>query len=173
MPVAVNVSALQFRDAGLVPSIRRALATSGLRASRLEIEVTESVLLDASESTLAMLRELHDCGVQLALDDFGTGFSSLSYLGTFPLDRIKIDRSFIRDLASKPEAASIVRAIAGLARSLHMRMTAEGVETAEQLARLRAEGCTEVQGHYFSPARSGDDVLELMRRWRSDARAVA
>jgi len=171
--VAVNVSALQFRSAGLIASVLEALAVSGLPAARLEIEVTESVLLDANEDTLATLHELHEHGVQLALDDFGTGFSSLSYLGSFPLDRIKIDRSFIRDMTTKPEAASIVRAIAGLARSLNMRMTAEGVETGEQLARLRADGCTEVQGHYFSAACPAEQVLELMRHWRREALALA
>lgn len=171
--VAVNVSALQFRHPGLVPAILDALADSGLPPERLEVEVTESVLLEANEAILAALRELHEHGVQIALDDFGTGFSSLSYLGSFPLDRIKIDRSFVRDMTRKAEAASIVRAIVGLARSLGMRTTAEGVETPEQLARVRADGCTEVQGHYFSAACPAGELLELMRRWRSRALAVA
>lgn len=171
--VAVNVSALQFRHAELVPMILGALTDAGLSPTRLEVEVTESVLLEANETILTSLRELHRHGVQIALDDFGTGFSSLSYLGSFPLDRIKIDRSFIRDMTTKAEAASIVRAIVGLARSLGMRTTAEGVETPEQLARVRADGCTEVQGHYFSPACPAGELLELMRCWRSRALAVA
>lgn len=148
--VAVNISAAQFRYAGLAEVIFSALATAGLEASRLEIEITESVLLQDKEGTLAILHRLREFGVRIALDDFGTGYSSLTYLQCFPFDKIKIDRSFVRDVATDAGSLNIVRAITALASGMGMTATAEGVETREQLDRIAAEGCTEMQGYLFS-----------------------
>lgn len=148
--VAVNISAAQFRYAGLAEVIVGALASAGLDASRLEIEITESVLLQDKEGTLAILHRLRELGVRIALDDFGTGYSSLTYLQCFPFDKIKIDRSFVRDVATDAGSLNIVRAIAALASGMGMTATAEGVETREQLERIAAEGCTEMQGYLFS-----------------------
>jgi diguanylate cyclase (GGDEF)-like protein len=147
--VAVNVSAVQFRLPQFVDVVATALATSGLPPSRLELEVTETIMLQDNVTTVAQLHRLRRLGVRISMDDFGTGYSSLSYLRAFPFDKIKIDRSFVRDVADKGEARAIVRAIAGLGASLGMRTTAEGVESGEQLARLRAEGCTDAQGYLF------------------------
>jgi diguanylate cyclase (GGDEF)-like protein len=161
--VAVNVSPLQFRRPGLVEAAAEALARSGLPPERLELEVTESVLLDDSEATREMLHRLRGLGLRIAMDDFGTGYSSLSTLRSFPFDKIKIDQSFVRDLASSAEARSIVSAIAGLGRALGMRTTAEGVETEGQLAALGAEGCTEAQGYLFSKPRPAEELPMLLR----------
>ncbi|KJC47912.1 EAL domain-containing protein [Bradyrhizobium sp. LTSP857] len=148
--VAVNISAAQFRYAGLAEVIVGALASAGLEASRLEIEITESVLLQDKEGTLAILHQLRALGVRIAMDDFGTGYSSLTYLQCFPFDKIKIDRSFVRDIATDAGSLNIVRAIAALANGMGMTATAEGVETREQFERIAAEGCTEMQGYLFS-----------------------
>jgi len=156
--VAVNLSPAQFKNRDLVPSVIAALSTSGLAANRLELEITESVLLQESEATLATLHKLRDFGVRISMDDFGTGYSSLSYLRSFPFDKIKIDQSFVHELASRGDSMAIVRAVTGLGKSLGISTTAEGVETKEQLALLRLEGCTEVQGYLFGlprPCRSG------------------
>jgi diguanylate cyclase (GGDEF)-like protein len=161
--VAVNVSPLQFRRPGLVEAAAEALASSGLPPERLELEVTESVLLDDSEATRETLHRLRGLGLRIAMDDFGTGYSSLSTLRSFPFDKIKIDQSFVRDLASSAEARSIVSAIAGLGRALGMRTTAEGVETEGQLAALEAEGCTEAQGYLFSKPRPAEELPLLLR----------
>jgi EAL domain-containing protein (putative c-di-GMP-specific phosphodiesterase class I) len=148
--LAVNLSGVQFKNPDLVRTIRQALTDSGLPAARLELEITETALLNNSASSLAMLRELHDMGIQIAMDDFGTGYSSLSYLREFPFDKIKIDQTFIRDLTVDAGARAIVRAVVALGKSLGMSTTAEGVETAEQLAELRRQGCGDVQGYLFS-----------------------
>jgi EAL domain-containing protein (putative c-di-GMP-specific phosphodiesterase class I) len=140
----------------LVKTVVAALEATGLTPSRLELEITESVLLADSESTIATLDQLRALGVRIALDDFGTGYSSLSYLRSFPFDKIKIDRSFVKDFGKKNDCSAIVRAVAGLGAELGMTTTAEGVETAEQLRQIRSLGCTEVQGYYFGrpcPAR--------------------
>jgi len=149
--VAVNVSPIQFRRGELVATIADALARSGLEPTRLEIEVTESVLLADTEANLAILRRIRDLGVRIALDDFGTGYSSMSYLRRFPFSRLKIDRSFIREIGGSPESLAIVRAIIGLGTSLGIDTTAEGVETLEQLHALQKEQCGELQGFLFSP----------------------
>lgn len=155
--VAVNLSAIQFRTSTLIETISKALSNSGLPADRLELEITESILLMESEQTLATLRELSQLGVRIAMDDFGTGYSSLSYLARFPFDKIKIDQSFVRNLDDRSDSLSIIKLIVGLGRSLGMRTTAEGVETKEQFQMLRAAGCTEVQGYYFAkPAPSSE-----------------
>lgn len=148
--VAVNISAVQFRSPGLMQVIVGALGTTGLPPTRLEVEITETVLLQDEQTTLATLHQLRELGVRIAMDDFGTGYSSLTYLQCFPFDRIKIDRSFIKDIAENLGSLNIVRAVAALANGLGMKATAEGVETREQLDRITSEGCTEVQGYLFS-----------------------
>jgi diguanylate cyclase (GGDEF)-like protein/PAS domain S-box-containing protein len=163
--VAVNLSPIQFKNPGLVASVQLALTDSGLKPERLELEITESVLLDNTESNVGTLRALKALGVGIALDDFGTGYSSLGYLRTFPFDRIKIDMSFVRDMAHSKEALAIVRAITGMSNSLMIKTTAEGVETAEQMVRLTAEGCSHFQGYRFGrplPANERLKVLPLL-----------
>jgi diguanylate cyclase (GGDEF)-like protein len=154
--IAVNLSPVQFRSKGLVQSVSRALEQSGLVPSRLELEITESTLLQDNEATVDTLHRLRRLGVRIALDDFGTGYSSLSYLRTFPFDKIKIDRSFVRELSSSNDCMAIVQSIASLGASLGMPTVAEGVETEDQFRQICAAGCTEVQGFYFGrpkPAR--------------------
>jgi diguanylate cyclase (GGDEF)-like protein len=163
--LAVNVSPAQFVHGALLRAVGDALAASGLKAGRLELEITESVLLADSGTTFSTLNALRALGVGISMDDFGTGYSSLSYLRSFPVDKIKIDQSFIRNLSATDGSDMIVRAIIGLGRSLDLTITAEGVETEDQLARLRAEGCNEVQGYFFSPAVPSDQVLQLIERW--------
>ena len=160
--VAVNISAAQFSGNHLAEIVVSALAAAGLSPARLELEITESVLLDETESTLKTLHQLRGLGVRVSLDDFGTGYSSLSYLRSFPFDKIKIDRSFVRDVTATANGAAIVRAIAGLGASLGMEITAEGVETQEQFDLVQREGCTEVQGYYFSPPRPACELREIM-----------
>jgi EAL domain-containing protein (putative c-di-GMP-specific phosphodiesterase class I) len=143
-----------------------ALSASGLAAHRLELEITESVLLQDSETTLAILHKLRDFGIRISMDDFGTGYSSLSYLRSFPFDKIKIDQSFVRELASRGDSMAIVRAVTGLGKSLGISTTAEGVETSEQLALLRSEGCTEVQGYFFNPPRPAAEVENMLSKGR-------
>jgi diguanylate cyclase (GGDEF)-like protein len=147
--IAVNLSPAQFRRRNLADVVSGALARSGLAAQRLELEVTESVLLQKSEGNLASLHAIKQLGTSIVLDDFGTGYSSLGYLQMFPFDKIKIDRSFVQELASRTDCAAIVCAITGLARSLNIVTTAEGVETEEQFALVRAAGCNHVQGYLF------------------------
>jgi diguanylate cyclase (GGDEF)-like protein len=149
--IAVNLSPIQFKNRDLVGLVRSALADTGLPATRLELEITESLLLADSESTLKTLHDLRAMGVRISMDDFGTGYSSLSYLRSFPFDKIKIDRSFMRDLTSRGDSLAIIKAVLGLGQSLGMSTTAEGVETEEQLAVVRAQGANEVQGFLFSP----------------------
>ena len=151
--VAINLSPIQFRNVNLVKIVFSSLAASGLAASRLEIEITESLLLEDDSKTIAMLHEFHSLGIRIVMDDFGTGFSSLNYLRSFPFDKIKIDKSFIHDMSKGGDAVTIVKAVINLARGLKIDVVAEGVETAEQLECLVSEGCTEVQGHYFSGAK--------------------
>lgn len=149
--IAVNVSPVQFRSPGLALTVAAAIGASGLPAHRLELEVTETALMQNNESTLTALHQIRALGVRISLDDFGTGYSSLSYLRSFPFDKIKIDRSFVSDLAKGEDAIAIVQAILSLAKSLKMATTAEGVETAHQLHVLQAAGCDEMQGYLFSP----------------------
>ncbi|MEN3374799.1 MAG: hypothetical protein V7604_154 [Hyphomicrobiales bacterium] len=164
--VAVNLSAIQLKSRGLMQAVMGALAASGLAPQRLELEITESVLLNDSEATRAILQQLHDLGVRIALDDFGTGYSSLSYLRSFPFDKIKIDRCFIADLSNDSHhARAILRAVVQLGSSLGMTTTAEGVETDEQLSIVRQEGCSEVQGYIFSKPRR---AAELRRSYFAD-----
>ena len=147
--VAVNLSPIQIGSVNLVPTVINALASAGLPASRLELEITESVVMQNTAAMLTTLHRLHELGMKISMDDFGTGFSALSYLRQFPFNKLKIDRSFIMDL-SHDEALAIVRAVTTMAKSLGMITTAEGVETSEQLAQVRMLGCTEVQGFFIS-----------------------
>ena len=148
-----------------------ALATSGLHPARLEIEITESVLLQNKEATLAVLHQLRALGVRIAMDDFGTGYSSLTYLQCFPFDKIKIDRSFVKDITENTGSLNIVRAVAALANGMGMTATAEGVETSEQLDRIAAEGCTEMQGYFFSRPLPAREVERLFLSGRMAQRA--
>lgn len=160
--VAVNVSPLQFRNSGFQSVIFQALSRSGLTPNRLEVEITESVFLEGETSVVTLLHQLRAMGVRVALDDFGTGYSSLSYLRSFPFDKIKIDKSFVDSLAHDDSSAAIVRAIVDLASALHMETTAEGVEDSDQLARLRGQGCSSIQGYLFSRPIEARDVLAMI-----------
>jgi diguanylate cyclase (GGDEF)-like protein/PAS domain S-box-containing protein len=161
--VAVNVSPVQFRNPEFPALVMRCLRETGLSPGRLELELTESVLMQSTEATLNILRELQQSGIRISLDDFGTGYSSLSYLRRFSFNRIKIDRSFVTDIATRPDALAIVRTILMLADSLGMTTTAEGVETDDQQTLLRAIGCQEMQGFLVSPAIPFSDASRLLR----------
>ena len=163
--IAVNLSPVQFRSRNLVQVVVSALARSGLSPKRLELEITESLFLAETAANIAILHQLRELGVSISMDDFGTGYSSLSYLRSFPFDKIKIDRSFVKDLTKRSDCVAIVRAISGLGRSLNITTTAEGVETVDQLDWLRAEGCNEVQGFLFSAARPAGEVEQLLSRF--------
>jgi diguanylate cyclase (GGDEF)-like protein/PAS domain S-box-containing protein len=170
--VAVNVSPVQFRNPALALTVVNALAVSGLPAHRLELEVTESVLMQNNDATLAMLHQIRNLGVRISMDDFGTGYSSLSYLRSFPFDKIKIDRSFIADLAKGDDAVAIVHAILNLASSLKMTTTAEGVETVEQQKLLKATGCQEMQGYLFSPPRPAAEIEHMFRSYQQPTKVA-
>jgi diguanylate cyclase (GGDEF)-like protein len=169
--LAVNVSPVQFKSGTLALKIVAALAASGLPANRLELEITEAVLIRDDEAALAVLHQLRAIGVRIALDDFGTGYSSLSYLQRFPFDKIKIDRCFVNDIAEPGGSSCIVRAVVNIAAERHMTTTAEGVETQQQQELLRALGCTEMQGYLFSPAIPAADIRSVLLSSRD--RAVA
>jgi len=175
--VAVNISAVQFRNPGLMQVIIGALAASGLHPTRLEIEITETVLLQDKETTLAVLHQLRELGVRIAMDDFGTGYSSLTYLQCFPFDKIKIDRSFVQDITENAGSLNIVRAVAALANGMGMTATAEGVETREQLDSIASEGCTEMQGFLFSQPLPVQEIERLFLSghdaWKARGRIVA
>jgi diguanylate cyclase (GGDEF)-like protein len=156
--LAVNLSPAQFKSRELMLDVMAALGKAGLDGSRLELEITESVMLQDTGSTLSILQSLHELGTRVSMDDFGTGYSSLSFLRKFPFDKIKIDQSFVQDLPEHAGSLAIVRAVLGLGSSLGIATTAEGVETVEQLAKLREEGCLEVQGYLFSPAISAGEI---------------
>src|SRR5665213_3147640 len=172
LTVAVNLSAVQFRHPTLALSVVSALGASGLAASRLELEITETVLLQDDRAVLDVLHQVRELGVRISMDDFGTGYSSLSYLRSFPFDKIKIDRSFIRELGKENDCVAIIRAIIRLGRSLGMITTAEGVETKAQLDILRAEGCTQVQGYLFSMPRPVSEIPAMIRKLRPQVRAA-
>jgi diguanylate cyclase (GGDEF)-like protein len=170
---SVNLSPLQFSKGNLVSTVMSALASAGLPASRLELEITESVLLEKSERNITILNQLRDLGVRISMDDFGTGYSSIGYLRSFPFDKIKIDQSFVRDLLVDEGSLAIVRAIAGLGVSFGMTTTAEGVETEEQMRCLNLEGCIEVQGYLYSKPVPANEIIGLLKSLadrRSDIR---
>ena len=159
--VAVNLSAMQLKSGRLVATVTAALEASGLAPGQVDLEITESVLLMESPINVAILHQLRALGVGISLDDFGVGFSSLSYLRSFPFSKIKVDRSFVRDVASSPQASAIVGAISNLARSLDMGIVAEGIETAEQLSVLVALGCGHGQGYHLARPAAAADVAAL------------
>jgi EAL domain-containing protein (putative c-di-GMP-specific phosphodiesterase class I) len=163
MNVSVNLSPTQLLNPKLVAAVIQALASSQLLPERLELEITEAVLLQNTETTLATLHQLRRLGVRIALDDFGTGYSSLSHLCSFPFDKIKIDRCFIKNIADNSVSLAVVRAVTELASSLNMTTTAEGVETEQQLRQVRALGCTEMQGYLFSVPVPHDEVVPLFQ----------
>ena len=171
--VAVNVSSVQFKNDGLVQLVISALAETGLSPHRLELEITESVLLHDNEATLRVLHQLKNLGVRISMDDFGTGYSSLNYLRRFPFDKIKIDRCFIEHIADDASSLAIVQAVISIAKSRDIATTAEGVETKEQLELLRALGCTEMQGFLFSKAKPAAELASLLLPQRPPARSVA
>jgi diguanylate cyclase (GGDEF)-like protein len=171
--LAVNVSPVQFKSGTLALKIVAALAASGLAANRLELEITEAVLIRDDDAALEILHQLREIGVRIALDDFGTGYSSLSYLQRFPFDKIKIDRCFINDLAEHESSACIVQAVVNIAAARDMTTTAEGVETPQQQELLRALGCAEMQGYLFSKPKPAAEIHELCFSHRDRRDAVA
>jgi len=160
--LAVNLSPAQFRDRGLVRTVVSALAASGLPAERLELEITESVLLQDSQANMQMLHDLKALGVRISMDDFGTGYSSLSYLRSFPFDKIKIDQTFVRDILEDSDAMAIIKAVLDLGSSMGIVTTAEGVETLEQLNALRGQGCAEIQGYYISRPAPAAEIAKML-----------
>jgi predicted signal transduction protein with EAL and GGDEF domain len=160
--VAVNLSAAQFMTGDLFGTVMEALAASGLPAQLLELEITETLLIDDYEGTLATLHRLRDRGVSVALDDFGTGYSSLTYLRQFPFDRIKIDRTFVAEMTTRADCAAIVMAVASLGRSLGVDITAEGIELQEQLMMLRAAGCTDGQGYLICHPKPMEEIADIL-----------
>jgi len=162
VPVAVNVSAVQFRQDGFTRQIREVLTKTGLSPEYLELEVTESLLMSNADVKCAVLSELIQMGVKLAIDDFGTGYSSLSYLKHFRANRLKIDRSFVRDLPANNDDAAIIAAVIGMAKALHLKVVAEGVENELQMSFLKSHGCDEFQGYHFSRPLSTEEMTELL-----------
>ena len=161
--LAVNLSSLQFRQPNLLTIIQQALQDSGLDSKYLEVELTESIVMQNAETTIATLTRMKEMGLHLAIDDFGTGYSSLSYLQRFSIDTIKIDRAFVRNLTPNSGDAAITKAIIAMAHGLKLRVLAEGVETEQQLEFLRNEGCDEYQGYLFSKPLPAESFLKLLR----------
>ena len=166
IPIAVNVSAAQFRQKDFVAQVAKSVQKHAITPSRIELEVTESFIMRDADTAIDTLEELHNMGLQLSIDDFGTGYSSLSYLRRFPIDKIKIDQSFVMEVTRDQNAGSIVSAVIGLARSLKLKVIAEGVETKEQLEILREQRCDEAQGFLFSPAVVSAEFEVLVHRWK-------
>jgi len=165
LPVAVNLSAEQFRSGALVDDVKDALARSALQPRHLALEITETLLMEQSEQTVDLLARLNQMGLQLSIDDFGTGCSSLSYLTRFPIHKLNIDMSFVRDIGSDPSGVAITSAVIALAHSLKLKVLAEGVETRQQLDFLRRRGCEELQGNLFSKPLAAADFAALLRAW--------
>ena len=166
IPIAVNVSAVQFRRKDFVEHLANSVRKHGITSDRLELELTEGIVMRDAETTVEILQRLHDMGFQLSIDDFGTGYSSLSYIRRFPINTIKIDHSFVWDATHDESAGRVVTAIIGLARSLKLKVIAEGVETWEQLEMLRAQGCDRAQGFLFSRALSSEEFARVVREWK-------
>ncbi len=171
--VAVNLSPIQLINKGFVEMVMRALTRTGLPANRLEFEITESVLMQNTATTLATLHQLRALGIHFSMDDFGTGYSSLSYLRSFPFDKIKIDRSFVKDISEETSALAIIRGVTSLAHSLNMITTVEGVETEEQLDHVRPLGCAEIQGYLLSPPKSLEEIARQFLPKRGIASSAA
>jgi predicted signal transduction protein with EAL and GGDEF domain len=170
LKVAVNISTVQFRGRQLVQAVSQALRASGLDPARLELEITESVMIHDFDSALSVLRQLKNLGVSISMDDFGTGYSSLSYLRSFPFDKIKIDQSFVREIGKKSDSTAIIRAVTGMCESLGIIATAEGVETAQQLSLLQAERCNEIQGFLVSRPCPAREIPGLIREFSETGR---
>jgi EAL domain-containing protein (putative c-di-GMP-specific phosphodiesterase class I) len=162
--VAVNVSPIQFKSETLSLKVAAALAESGLDPRRLELEITEAVLIADDDAALVALNQLRALGVHIALDDFGTGYSSLQYLQRFPFDKIKIDRSFVKELTGNRGSASIIKAVVGIAADRNMITTAEGVETEQQRDNVQMLGCTQMQGYLFSKPRPAQEIRAMLAR---------
>uniref|UniRef100_A0ACD5H2N1 Bifunctional diguanylate cyclase/phosphodiesterase n=1 Tax=Desertifilum tharense IPPAS B-1220 TaxID=1781255 RepID=A0ACD5H2N1_9CYAN len=162
--MAVNLSARQLAQPNLVERITSILEETQIQPQDLELEVTESLMMDNVQQSILKLQQFREMGIKLALDDFGTGYSSLNYLRSFPIDTLKIDRSFIRDVVSNAHNAAVTNAIITLAKSLRLNITAEGVETAEQCEYIKAQGCHEIQGYYFSPPLPKEAMTELLAK---------
>jgi diguanylate cyclase len=171
MPIAVNVSAVEFRHKGFVDGVRDILSETGLEARYLELELTEGVLMDDAETTGTVLKDLKSMGIHLAVDDFGTGYSSLSYLRHFPIDVLKIDRSFVHQITANPDDSSIVSAIISMGKSLKHVVVAEGIETQEQWTYLQTQACGEGQGFLFSRPVAAHEFARLLRDWITEAAA--
>jgi EAL domain-containing protein (putative c-di-GMP-specific phosphodiesterase class I) len=171
--VAVNLSARQFTQASLVSDVARILDVTGLGPEALELEITESMVMGNPEQAIQTLRQLKSMGIALAIDDFGTGYSSLGYLKRFPLDHIKIDRSFIKDIPEDNDDATITRTIIAMAHNLRLKVIAEGVETKAQLDFLREHGCDEIQGYYFSRPLPGSEFTALLKAHEDKAALAA
>ena len=169
--MAVNLSPVQLGCRTLVEDVASALAQSGLDPARLELEITETAMLEDTDATLVILHRLRDLGVGIAMDDFGTGYSSLSYLQRFPFSKVKIDQSFVAGMGQGGDCDTIIEAVADLCKRLGMKTTAEGVETDDQLARLSAGNCTEAQGYLFSKPQPADQVAEMCARLSTPALA--
>jgi EAL domain-containing protein (putative c-di-GMP-specific phosphodiesterase class I) len=168
--MAVNLSLMQFRQSDLVQRVRTIVEETGVDPACIELELTESMIMEDAEGTIGTLRELKAMGLRLAIDDFGTGYSSLSYLSSFPIDRIKIAQRFVSDVAGDPRNGAIVETILAIARSLGIEVIAEGVETAQQLEFLRSRGCYDLQGYYFSRPIPGAELTARLGEWlRPDA----
>jgi diguanylate cyclase (GGDEF)-like protein len=161
-PVAVNLSPRQFADESLIDDIKAALAESSLDASDLELEITESMVMDEPEQAVNILQRLKDLGIRVAIDDFGTGYSSLAYLKRFPIDSVKVDRSFVEDIPDDVDSMAIAQAVIAMAHSLRLKVVAEGVESEAQLSFLCGQGCDEIQGHYFSDARAAGEIVAII-----------
>jgi EAL domain-containing protein (putative c-di-GMP-specific phosphodiesterase class I) len=175
LTVAVNISPAQFKSGKLVEAVAGALKTSGLAAHRLELEITESCLLEKTSETVQILEDLKDLGVSIVLDDFGTGYCGLGYLGSFPFDKIKVDKSFVKDVETTRKSAEIFRAVINIGRSLDLITLAEGIETREQLEFLQALGCQQGQGFLFSAAVPAADIAAELKLGANEhtARSVA
>jgi EAL domain-containing protein (putative c-di-GMP-specific phosphodiesterase class I) len=171
--VAVNLSARQFTHEKLLDDVARILAETGLDPTRLEFEITESMVMHNAQHAVKLLNRLKDMGIHLSIDDFGTGYSSLSYLKRFPIDSVKIDRSFIRDIPGDADDAAITQAIIAMAHGLRISVIAEGVETREQFEFLRAHGCDEIQGNFLSAALPQEEFARLMEKQAEAGVAIA
>jgi len=165
--MAVNISARQFREKNLLQVVTKILGETGLDPTQLEFEVTESMIMHDAQNAIADLQAFRDMGVKLSVDDFGTGYSSLSYLKRFPVDRLKIDQSFVRDITTDADDAAIAQAVITLAHTMNLRVIAEGVETLEQLAFLRSNQCDEIQGYLFGKPMPADEFGKLLESGRT------
>jgi EAL domain-containing protein (putative c-di-GMP-specific phosphodiesterase class I) len=167
MYVSVNISSVQFKQPSFISTVKNVLQDTGLDPHYLELELTESILMESTETAIQTLKELKSMGVRISIDDFGTGYSSLSYLKRFPIDTLKIDRSFVQDVTSDPDDKAIINAIIALARSLNLKVIAEGVETIQQLVCLHEQGSDGMQGYLFSPPLPIDSLTQLLKEGKN------